>query len=352
MASSSKFNSSILYFSSGRFGFSSAIYLFLILFAGLLFAVPVKAEWHSDTQGIMGTEVSVSLWHSDAAIAVEAINAVMTEMRRIDALLSPYKPDSELSKVNDRAFKSSQSLSDQFNYLIDKSIFYGRLTEGAFDITFASLASYYDYREQKKPNSTDIERALPAIDYEWLEHDVKAATLRFAHPKVKIDLGGLAKGWAVDRGISILRQFGIEHASVSAGGDSQVLGDRRGRPWLIGIKHPRLNESDQDKAVIRLPLENVAVSTSGDYERFFIDEQTGERVHHIINPKTGKSANEVMSVTVLGQRGVDTDPLSTAVFVLGVQKGIELIDKLPNFDAIIIDISGKVHYSEGLAAGE
>ena len=317
----------------------------------LIFSTQAHAEWHSDTQGIMGTEVNVTLWHDDKAQARGAIDAVMTELRRIDALLSPYKDDSELSRVNASASDSAYSLSDELNFLIDKSLYFSRISEGAFDITFASVAQHYDYRDKQQPTNELVDELLAAIDYRWLQYDKSAKTLQFKHPKVKIDLGGMAKGWAVDRAINIVKEFGVSHASVSAGGDSKVLGDRRGRPWIVGIKHPRLDKN-QPEAVIRLPLENVAISTSGDYERYFIDEQSGERVHHIINPQTGRSASEVMSVTILGDQGFDTDPLSTSVFVLGVEKGLALVNRLPNFDAIIIDIRGKVHYSSGLASGE
>lgn len=318
----------------------------------VIFCAKAEAEWHSETQGIMGTEVSVTLWHDDANKAADAIAAVMKEMRRVDATLSPYKDDSELSKVNRGAFNKPQLLSDELNELIAKSLYYSQLSGGAFDITFASLAQFYNYREKTQPSDEQRQALIPAINYHLLDFDSDAKTLRYQHEKVKIDLGGIAKGWAVDRAIGILKRYGIQHASVSAGGDSRVLGDRLGRPWIIGIKHPRLGPGEPQAAVIRLPLEDSSVSTSGDYERYFIDEQTGERVHHIINPRTGKSAHDVISVTIIGEHGIDTDPLSTSVFVLGVEKGLALVNQLPQFDAIIIDIEGKVHYSEGLAAAD
>lgn len=324
---------------------------FFLLCAALMFAGRASADWHSDTQGIMGTEVTVTLWHENVATSQAAIRAVMTEMRRIDSALSPYKPESDLSLLNKHAFAKPQVLSDELSVLIDKSLYYGAVSNGAFDITFASLAQFYDYREKKQPSRDQIKAALPAINYKWLAFDRRANTLRYLHEKVKIDLGGIAKGYAVDRGVAILQRQGIQHASVSAGGDSRVLGDRRGRPWLVGIKNPRASKDDEEHAVIRVPLENTALSTSGDYERFFIDEESGERVHHIINPRTGKSAADVMSVTILGDHGLDTDPLSTTVFVLGVKKGLKLINTFSQFDAIIIDINGKVHYSDGLTDG-
>ena len=300
----------------------------------------------------MGTDISVSLWHEDDVVASTAIDAVMKEMRRIDGTLSPYKSGSELSRVNREAAKHPQPISPEMLMLVDKSLYFSRVSGGAFDITFASIGQLYDYRKNKKPTEAERKALLEAINYRHLRLDSTARTLRYTHPDIKIDLGGIAKGHAVDNAVKILTSYGVKHATVSAGGDSRVLGDRRGRPWIIGIKNPRsANLSpDADSTVIRMPLENVAVSTSGDYERFFIDEASGERVHHIINPKTGKSASEVMSVTVLGPLGVDTDPLSTTVFVLGIKKGLALINRLPGFDCVIIDRQGHAHYSEDLMA--
>src|SRR5690606_5680450 len=120
--------------------------------------------------------------------------------------------------------------------------------------------------------------------------------------------GGIAKGYAVDRGVAILREHGVRHATLSAGGDSRVLGDKRGQPWLVGVRNPR---KGADSVAITLPLVDTAISTSGDYERFFIDAATGERVHHILNPQTGRSVAGITSVSVIGPQGFDTDPLST-----------------------------------------
>lgn len=317
----------------------------------LMAAAPSFAEWHSDVQGIMGTKVNVTLWHEDAAHARAAIEAVMSEMRRIDARFSPYIESSELAQVNAKAHGEEQALSEEFARLIDKSLYFSALSEGAFDITYASLANYYDFRNKQQPSDQQRQETLPAINYRWLEFNKAKPSLKFAHPKVKIDLGGVAKGYAIDRAYQLLLEHGIQHASISAGGDSRLLGDRRGRPWIIGIKHPRQALGGEEVA-LRLPLSKVAVSTSGDYERYFIDEESGERIHHIIRPHTGESAREVMSVTILGERGFDTDPLSTSVFVLGVEKGLALVNKLAGFDAIIIDSKGSVHYSDGLAPGD
>jgi thiamine biosynthesis lipoprotein len=320
----------------------------LWVFVGfLLMGVNAQAKWHGDNQDVMGTRASVTFWLEDDAKAAAALQAVMEEMRRIDQHFSPYIPASELSRANQQAVRASAQnplvISSELTRLIDKSLYYSRLTEGAFDITFASLARYYDYRKKLTPTEAQRAALLPAINYQLVHLDKQAHTLWFGHPQLYIDLGGIAKGYAVDRGIAILQEFGVAHASLSAGGDSRVLGDKRGRPWIVGIKNPRA-----DAVAISLPLDNVAVSTSGDYERYFI-ASNGERVHHIINPRTGKSTNGVNSVTIIGPLGFDTDPLSTSVFVMGPEKGLALINKLPGFDAVIITSQGKVLYSNGLA---
>jgi len=324
-----------------------AIYSIFVPILAASFAQSVRAQWYDGQQALMGTQVVLTLWHEDQNLAKNAIDRVMEEMRRIDRTLSTYKANSELSVINKTAARSSQKISKELSFLIDKSLYFGALSDGAFDITYASVGRYYDYREKIRPKEKVRLDLLEAIDYRHIRLDQSSLTISFLHPHVHIDLGGIAKGYAVDRATEILTSMGVRHATVSAGGDSRIIGDRRGRPWIVGIKNPRRRQHESE-TVIRMPLENTAISTSGDYERFFIDTNNAERVHHILNPETGSSAKGVVSVTVLGHRGVDTDPLSTTVFVLGVKKGLALINRFPEFDCVIIDSQGKVHYSRGL----
>ncbi|MDX1335552.1 MAG: FAD:protein FMN transferase, partial [Gammaproteobacteria bacterium] len=185
------------------------------------------------------------------------------------------------------------------------------------------------------------------INYRHIRLGQQNSTVAFDKQGVRIDLGGIAKGYAVDNGIRILRECGMTNALVSAGGDTRLLGDRAGRPWMTGIQHPRKRPG----VAVVLPLSDAAISTSGDYERFFIDDN-GERHHHIISPKTGKSVSETISATVIGPVALMTDALSTTLFILGAEKGLPLIETMPEFDAIIIDASGKMHYSKGLLPPE
>ena len=301
------------------------------------------ANWHTDSQGIMGTNIRAEVWHASDDIGQKAVLAVMQEMERINQTMSPYIESSELSQVNLKATKEPVAISQELFDLLKLSVALSEETKGAFDITFASVGFLYNYREQQKPSQSDVENLLSAINYEHVVLDDEQRTVFFKHPNVKIDLGGIAKGHAVDNAIKILRDMGIEHALVTAGGDTKLLGDRKGRPWIVGIKDPRKS----DKQAIVLPLENTALSTSGDYERYF--EEDGQRYHHILSPQTGKSAQEVQSVSIIGERSTLNDALSTAVFVLGVIDGMNLINRTPGYDAIIIDNQRKVHYSNELS---
>ena len=301
------------------------------------------AQWYHDTQPIMGTRVHAELWHEDAEQGRELLGRVMAEMRRIESTYSPFLEDSELSRINREAPLGWVETTAEMIGLLEVSRKVSGLSGGAFDITYASVGRYYDYREGLRPDSEQIEQAVQAIDYRHIELDIGARRVRFTHPQVYIDLGGIAKGFAVDRCIDILLAAGVAQAEVSAGGDSRILGDRRGEPWKVGIRDPR----DADAFAALLPLMDTAVSTSGDYERFF--EEDGVRYHHILDPQTGDSARDSWSVTILGPSATFTDALSTSVFVLGPQAGLALIDSLPGIDAIIIDTQGRLRYSADLS---
>lgn len=315
------------------------------LIAIVLWGCPiwVTAGWHIDTQPIMGTRVHVEFFIDDDSRGPGLLESVMDEMHRIDRAFSSFKEDSELSKVNRQAVLGWVEVSDELLGLITKAHQVSVLTDGAFDITYASVGRYYDYREGKTPDPQTMQRAVKAIDYRYIDRDLENSRVRFQRPEVYIALGGIAKGHAVDRAIALLQRAGVSHASVAAGGDSRIIGDRRGKPWTVGIQHPR--EADKMSAV--LPLVDTAVSTSGDYERFF--ERDGVRYHHILDPSTGRSATGSWSVTILGPEATLTDALSTSVFVLGPERGLKLVNSLPGIDAIIIDPQGRLLFSDELS---
>jgi thiamine biosynthesis lipoprotein len=308
----------------------------------LLIALPARAGWVGDAIDLMGTRVSVELWADDEARGRDLVAEVMREYHRFDDAMSTYKPDSEISQVNARAADAPMLISDELFSLVERSNALSAASGGAFDITYDSVGYLYDFRARQRPTEQQIEEHIGAVDYRHIVLDRAKRTIFFETPGVRINLGGIAKGYVVERAAAMLRERGVEHALLNAGGDTRVIGDRRGQPWIVGIRHPRA----ADEVVTRLPLVDEAISTSGDYERYF--EENGQRYHHILNPATGRPTEGILTVTVIGPDGTLTDGLDTAIFVLGTERGLALIEAYPDYETIIVDAAGKVSYSKGL----
>lgn len=313
--------------------------LLVLIFA---FSASLKAEWYSQSAGIMGTNIYVEVWAETPVQGELALTAVMAEMERINQLMSPYIDSSELSVINAKAGRQPVVISDEMFELLDKSVNISELTKGAFDITFASVGYLYNYKANQRPDEATIASLLAAISYKHIKLNKYNKSVAFTHEKVKVDLGGIAKGHAVDNSISLLERMGIMHGLVTAGGDTRLIGDRRGKPWIVGIRDPR----DKEKQAVVMPLQDSAMSTSGDYERFF--EEDGKRYHHILSPKTGKSTYDVQSVSIIGPSSTYNDALSTAIFVMGLREGLGMINRIDGYDAVVMDNQRKMHYSNGL----
>ena len=323
--------------------------MILKIFLALLLVTEASsayAKWVDYRFPVMGTEIRMRFWIGDAEKAELAKQSVIDEMNHINNTMSPWIDTSILYRVNERAHQSAIKLTDEFYQIIKQSIMISEMTQGAFDITFSSVGYLYDYRAEKQPTESELNDKVPLINYQSIILDEKNKTIKFSQQGVKIDLGGIAKGLAVDNSIAKLQSYGVKEASITAGGDTYVLGDNAGKMWRIGIKHPRA----ENKLVTVLPVADMAVSTSGDYERYFIDEETGEWIHHIINPTTGKSVKGVQSVTIMAANSTYADALSTSVFVLGVKDGLDLVNGLKDVSAIIVDANGKMFYSDDLTA--
>lgn len=322
--------------------------LLLLLYASWGHSQWLQAEWD-----VMGTRATLELWLEPAdghanvqgdAFKHPAVRAVRAEFERLNQLLSPWIVDSELALVNANAANKNVAISSEFKSLLQRSRWYFDKTQGAFDITFASAGNLYDYRKGVQPDKAALESVAPAIGLDQVSVNNEGVT--FSDAATRIDLGGIAKGYAIDQAIALLKTFSIKHAYIGLGGDSYVLGDRKGRPWQVGIRHPR----DDNAVALTLPVRDIAISTSGDYERYFI--RGGERIHHIINPNTGRSSSLLVSVTVLAEKGIDADALSTSVFVMGPEKGLALINNLDGVSAILITPQGDVLYSDDLISAD
>ena len=325
------------------FGISKVIQRARVFSPGIIAAASLGG-WLKRDEVIMGTSISVELFSDSHAAGESAIDAVMDEMHRIDRAMSPHRIESELSRINRDAGYEPVPLSAEMTALLVRANHFADLSGGAFDISYAAVGQLYDYRRGIRPTHAALAQAREAVGYQHLILDPSERTLRFARPGMRIDLGGFAKGHAVDNAAAILHRLGVRHAMVSAGGDSRVIGDRCGRPWTIGVRDPR---RPGEMAAV-LPLEDVSISTSGDYERYF--DADGTRFHHLIDPFTGRSPSGVRSVTILAPDGITAEALAKAVFVLGVERGLRLIESQAAVDAVVVVAAGALHYSTGLQA--
>ena len=289
------------------------------------------------TRMIMGTFAEVTVYSNDEKTAGKAIEGALDEMGRTDRIMSNYKKDSELSRLNRNAVKAPVPCGAELLDVIEKSQYYSELSDGAFDITispFVALWGFFDEKGHIPPNK-EIDRLLPAVSYKNIVisksvDPKKPSTVFLKNTQTQIDLGAIGKGYAVDKALEIIKNFGIDNACVNLGGNIYVLGASAGKnTWKIGVQHPR----NKDEILGYLELKNEATATSGDYERFF--EIKGNRYSHIINPKTGMPVNGIIAVTIVAPTGTEVDALSTSVFVLGHEKGMELIKKIPNAEAMI-----------------
>ena len=314
-----------------------------LLLTGFTIPTLPHADWFSDERSLMGTRVRVELWAENALQARPALGAAFAEIARVEAAMSTYREDSEVSQLNLHAAKAPVKISGELFGLLERAKRLFEMTDGAFDITYAAAGSLYDYRNARRPDAATLRRAVSSIGSQRLVLDSAARTVFFDGAEVRIDLGGIAKGYAVERAATALAHRGIRHALLSAGGDSRFLGDRRGRPWQIGIRDPR----DQHRSAAVLALTDEAISTSGDYQRFFVEH--GIRYHHILDPSTGLSADHVMSVSVIGPDATISDALATGLFVLGVTKGLQALQNFPDYDAVFVDRQGTLHFSKNVS---
>ena len=287
----------------------------------------------------MGTPVTISISSESRRKAEAAMTDAFAEIGRLDGLLSHYKADSEVYRLN--VHKNVPNPSPELYENIIKSQSFSRLVEGAFDITVLPVLDLYEDAllvRLKVPTAEEIQTALEAVDYRRIS--VSRTHISIGENQ-RITLGGIAKGYAVDRAMQTLLDSGIRSAIVEAGGDMRIAGKKSlERDWHIAIQNPR----NPDDYISRVRAPDMAVVTSGDYERYYDPERL---YHHIINPITGRSATELISVTVIAETAFDADVISTAAFVLGRKSGLALIEALENVEALLISRTQEVRKSSG-----
>lgn len=319
-----------------------AIVLPIVVLA-LLSGCPRSRTVHR-TETIMGTQVTITVASDSADAGHRAIDAGMAELRRLDAMLSLYKADSEISQVNGAAGKAPVKVSPETIEVVEKAREVSKLTHGAFDATIGPLVVLWQMRlkEGAVPTDAEIRNVLPLVNYRNVVVDRAASTVFLKLPDMVLDVGGCAKGYAADRVRDLFQRSGVTNAVIAVAGDIWATGRREdGSPWRIGVQHPR----QQGKVLTVLELSDRYVSTSGDYERFVIREK--KRYHHIIDPRTGRPARGIISATLIGDNGALIDPLTTAVFILGRDEGMALVRKL-GAEAVFVDEAGNVAGTEGV----
>lgn len=294
----------------------------------------------------MGSELRLSAWTADEANAVTAFEKVFEDFDDLDRLLSVWHPDSDISRLNAAAGQGPVRVNPMTIEILQIARGVSDETGGAFDVTFGALSGLWRFdhdQDDSIPSRDELRRRLPLVDYRDLEIDSGAGTARLRRSGMRAHLGGIGKGYAVDRAATILRSRGIADFMIQSGGDLYVGGDRGDRPWRGAIKDPRA-----ERIFAALDLKDETLSTSGDYERFFIRE--GRRYHHILDPSTAEPARRSRSVTIVTGRAARADALSTGVFVLGPDAGMRLIEQLPEVEGIIVDAENRVLISSGLRA--
>jgi thiamine biosynthesis lipoprotein len=294
----------------------------------------------------MGSALQVSVWTADVEGAERAIDAVYAEFQRLDRLLSVWHPDSEVQRLNRAAGQGPVPIGPDMMAVLRAAEEASRLTGGKFDVTFGALADVWRFdhdQDNRIPTDLEILARLPLVDAAAVTVNPAAGSAEIRRLGVRVHLGGVGKGYAVDRGVDILRGAGFSDFLIQAGGDLYAAGRHGDRPWRVGLYDPRGHDGE---TFATLELKDETFSTSGDYERFFVKDSV--RYHHLLDPQTGQPARLCRSVTILARSALTADWASTGVFVMGPEAGLALVESLPDVEAVIVTAENEVRISSGL----
>lgn len=308
---------------------------------------PKAGSMFEQSHRAMGTTIRFRVMAEDRAKLESTAKAIFAEFDRLDRQLSVWHPNSEVSQINAAAGLHPVVISNDSFALIERAIAVSKASDGAFDLSFAALSGLWRFdhdHDDKIPDPKAIAARLPSVDYRQIALDPEKHSVFLKKKGMSIHLGGIGKGYAVDRGVKIAKAEGLTHFILQAGGDLFLAGERApGTAWRVGIQDPRARRNE---AFAMAPVVDQAFSSSGDYERYFI--QGNKRYHHILDPKTGQPASKARSVTVLSDSAELADALSTAIFVLGAKRGLAMLTTFVGTEAVIVDAQNKLWVSNGL----
>jgi FAD:protein FMN transferase len=332
-----------MFFKSKLYGFLiSLLIISIILSSSFLFTSCIfkTIEKYEETREMMGTFVTITIYSS--VDASDAINEAFDRISSIESILTIFDENSHVSYLNKNGYINQPP--EELVYVMNKAITYYHISEGAFDITIQPVLSLWQeglFNESIEVQEREINQALELVgsDKILMQND----RIEFLKEGMQVTFGGIAKGYAVDEAIEVLKKYGVESAIVNAGGDLKSIGRKPDKSyWVIALENPD-NKSEKIETIRIL---DRSVTTSGNYERYFSPDK---RIHHIIDPRTGFSANLLISATIISDMCIDADALSTAAFVLGPQKGLELIESMEDVDTLIIDNDRQIIYSSNMA---
>lgn len=298
------------------------------------------------SRSLMGTVFEITVANTPSEEAGPAVRAAFDEMERLEELLSEWRSDSEISRINDAAGDHPVDVSADTLAVVKAGLDVSRWSHGAFDMSWAALRGLYDFQAEdpEPPSQAEIEERLPLVDWKAIRVDGEQGTVFLRRPGMVIGTGGIAKGYALDRAGEILRDAGIESYMLFGGGQVQLRGSRGDRPWRVGIQHPRR----ADSYFAYLEATGGSISTSGDYEHVFFDDE-GTRWHHILDSRTGRPARKSRSVTVKAATGLYGDALSTAAFVLGPKRAKAMFRHIPHrAEMVMVDERCRMVTSPGI----
>jgi FAD:protein FMN transferase len=294
----------------------------------------------------MGSDLKLTVYTADEPAAGKAFDQLFLEFERLDALMSVWRPGSDVLRINAAAGEHAVAASPEVREALHAARQISEWTGGKFDVTFGALSDIWKFdqdRDNTVPEPAAIRARLPLVDYRQIEIDDRAGTVFLKRKGMRIHLGGIGKGYAVDRAVAILRRAGLRDFLIQAGGDLYAGGLKAGRPWRLGINDPR---GPAGRSFATLDLSDGTFSTSGDYARSFVKD--GVRYHHILDPSTGQPARLCRSVTIVADSPLVADGLSTGVFLLGPEQGMALVERLPDVEGVIVSASNEVLVSSGL----
>jgi thiamine biosynthesis lipoprotein len=293
----------------------------------------------------MGTLVEIKAVTNNPIVAEKALESAFKVIREVEDRMSAKKSGSLIDRIGREAVGRPMKIPDELFSVIEVCQGYSNLTNGVFDISIEPVMRLWQFDKAMEdiPKAEDVSNALKFVGFKGIHLDREKGTIELDREGMSLDLGGAAKGYAVDKAVEKLKEFGIEAGIVNAGGDLRVFGKKPdGKPWSIGIQDPQYS----DRIIGAIQLTDMALVTSGDYERYIIYK--GVKYHHIIDPKTGWPARGCKSVSVACIKAFDADILSTAIFVMGPEEGMRLIESLPGVEGMIIDAYGRIQASSVL----